>query len=243
MVISYARPEMGDFSNAKKQDTVENAGNDNLSFAVFKPQDLQKLNDLQKLDTPQGQHQADKSSILPSLEIAGAFNKGTMSDADAELILAGMRKKTADPLASAQAHEGEKLWRRSPYKNLTEDGEYGCAASLGVMLKEMGHRFQTSPLAAGLYNNLRDSGWSRSSMNMAQPGDVIFGEKLGRDANKGGGAGHIAMVVGKDSRGNLIVADNNGAEGGVWSIRPLTESFKPERYNMNALKVIRPPRG
>lgn len=237
MVISYARPDMGDFSNARKQDSVENSSNDNLSFAVFKPTDLQKLNGTQ------GQNQADKASILPSLEIAGAFNKGTMSDADAELILANMRKKTADPLTAAQAHEGDKLWRRSPYKNLTGDGEYGCAASLGVMLKDMGHKFQTSPLAAGLYNNLRDSGWSRSSMNMAKPGDVIFGEKLGRDASKGGGAGHIAMVVGRDASGNLLVADNNGAEGGVWSIRPLTESFKPDRYDMGALKVIRPPRG
>ena len=146
----------------------------------------------------------------------------------------------SDLPSRAASYVDQKLWQRTPYKDIVGNGDYGCAASLGYFLNRNGVNVEPSPLAVGLKNNLQRIGW-RADHNLAgaEVGSVIYGNKIGRQANKGGGAGHIAIVVGR-SNGQLMVADNNADAGGTWSIRPLSESFKQERYDYSRLTVLHP---
>jgi hypothetical protein len=143
-------------------------------------------------------------------------------------------------LSKAQQLEGQKLWVNTPYSDIVGNGEFGCAASLGKFLNGIGERVKPSPLAVGLKNNLlATNNWTatRYQNDDIAPGSVIFGTKAGRGKEIGGGASHIAIVVGKQN-GQLMVADNNGKLGGRWDIRPLRESFPAERYNYSRLQVL-----
>jgi hypothetical protein len=175
--------------------------------------------------------EGDNNLAEPALAIAGDR---------AEVIPADYRSHSSTT-GLAREFEGQKLWAKTPYKDIVDNGEAGCAASLGVFLKAAGYRFEPSPLAVGLRNNLREAGWRPTSMDNATAGDVVYGNKIGRVASQGGGAGHIAVIVGRRGDGEVMVADNNAKEGGVWSIRPLKESFPPERYNYSRLQFLKPP--
>ncbi|HMW91227.1 MAG TPA: hypothetical protein PKE54_14450 [Candidatus Obscuribacter sp.] len=185
-------------------------------------------------------------SILPNFGLAKESDRNM---AEPALAFAGERpdimqaafRGHRSTTALARDFEGQKLWANTPYKDIVDNGEAGCAASLGVFLKAAGYRFETSPLAVGLKNNLRAAGWHPTSMDNATAGDVVYGNKIGRVASQGGGAGHIAVIVGRRGDGEVMVADNNAKEGGVWSIRPLKESFPPERYNYGRLQFLKPP--
>lgn len=175
--------------------------------------------------------EGDKNLAAPALALAGE---------QPEVMQAAYRNHRSTT-GLAREFEGQKLWARTPYKDIVDNGEAGCAASLGVFLKAAGYNFETSPLAVGLRNNLRDAGWRPTSMDNATAGNVVYGNKIGRIASQGGGAGHIAVIVGRRGDGEIMVADNNAKEGGIWSIRPLKESFPPERYNYSRLQFLKPP--
>lgn len=195
-----------------------------------------------------GNNNAD--SFLPKLEWGVQSNNG---DATLQLI----RDRAGDSTAAkpgtlsneefvrravdkAQQLEGQKLWVNTPYSDIVGNGEFGCAASLGRFLNGIGERVKPSPLAVGLKNNLLAThNWtaSRYQNDNIAPGSVIFGTKAGRGNEIGGGASHIAIVVGRQN-GQLMVADNNGKIGGKWDIRPMSESFPAERYNYSRLQVL-----
>lgn len=171
----------------------------------------------------------ERSSDSPAARIANLSNQ--------EFVRRAVQK--------AEQLEGQKLWLNTPYADIVGNGEFGCAASLGKFLNGIGERVKSSPLALGLKNNLlATNNWtaSRYRNDDIAPGSVIFGTKIGRSNEVGGGASHIAFVVGKRN-GQLMVADNNGRDGGKWAIRPLSESFPPERYTYSRLQVLqRKPR-
>lgn len=208
--------------------------------AVFKPEEAMQFTQgmNRQMATASDRLSQGDNAILPKYEnVAFLFGKKDESESSGKLT--DFQRRV---LAGAENMQGEKLWQRTPYKDIVADGDAGCAAALGYFLNKQGIRVETSPLANGLKNNLISAGWKRAGNDVehAPIGSVIYGGKIGRDAAAGGGAAHIAVVVG-NRNGVIMVADNNSKQGGRWDIRPLSESFKPSLYNYSSLQVLKPP--
>jgi len=202
-----------------------------LQDAVYRPNSVSADSLLPKLDWGDQSNSGDATvQLARALSANSASSKPQLSNEE-------FVRKALD---KAEQLEGQKLWVNTPYSDIVGNGEFGCAASLGRFLNSIGERVKPSPLALVLKNNLLAThNWtaSRYQNDDIAPGSVIFGTKAGRSGEVGGGASHIAFVVGKQN-GQLMVADNNAKLGGKWDIRPLTESFPPERYNYSRLQVL-----
>lgn len=208
--------------------------------AVFKPEEAMQLTQSmnRQMATASDRLSQGDNAILPKYENV-AFLFGKKDESESSGRLTDFQRRV---LSGAENMQGEKLWQKTPYKDIVADGDAGCAAALGYFLNKQGIRVETSPLANGLRNNLLSAGWKRAGNDVqhAEVGSVIYGGKIGRDAAAGGGAAHIAVVVG-NRNGVVMVADNNSKQGGRWDIRPLSESFKPSLYNYSTLQVLKPP--
>ncbi len=208
--------------------------------AVFKPEEAMQLTQSmnRQMATASDRLSQGDNAILPKYENV-AFLFGKKDESESSGRLTDFQRRV---LSGAENMQGEKLWQKTPYKDIGGDGDAGCAAALGYFLNKQGIRVETSPLANGLRNNLLSAGWKRAGNDVqhAEVGSVIYGGKIGRDAAAGGGAAHIAVVVG-NRNGVVMVADNNSKQGGRWDIRPLSESFKPSLYNYSTLQVLKPP--
>lgn len=208
--------------------------------AVFKPEEAMQITQgmNRQMATASDRLSQGDNAILPKYENV-AFLFGKKDESESSGRLTDFQRRV---LSGAENMQGEKLWQKTPYKDIVADGDAGCAAALGYFLNKQGIRVETSPLANGLRNNLLSAGWKRAGNDVqhAPVGSVIYGGKIGRDAAAGGGAAHIAVVVG-NRNGVVMVADNNSKQGGRWDIRPLSESFKPSLYNYSTLQVLKPP--
>lgn len=210
--------------------------------AVFKPEEAMQFTqglNRQSAAASERLSQGD-NAILPKYDnVAFLFGRKNENDGESASRLTDFQRRV---LAGAENLQGEKLWQKTPYKDIVDNGDAGCAAALGYFLNKQGIRVEPSPLAIGLKNNLLAAGWRRAGndVNHAEVGSIIYGGKLGRNAAAGGGAAHIAVVV-SNRNGVVMVADNNSKLGGKWDIRPLSESFKPSLYNYNSLTVLKPP--
>lgn len=208
--------------------------------AVFKPEEAMQFTQgmNRQVATASDRLSQGDNAILPKFENV-AFLFGKKDESESSGRLTDFQRRV---LSGAENMQGEKLWQKTPYKDIVADGDAGCAAALGYFLNRQGIRVETSPLANGLKNNLLSAGWKRAGNDVqhAEVGSVIYGGKKGRDAAAGGGAAHIAVVVGNRD-GVIMVADNNSKQGGRWDIRPLSESFKPSLYNYSTLQVLKPP--
>lgn len=210
--------------------------------AVFKPEEAMQFTQGLNRQTATASERLSQgeNAILPKYDnVSFLFGRKNENDSASAGRLTDFQRRV---LAGAEDMQGEKLWKKTPYKDIVANGDAGCAAALGYFLNRQGIRVETSPLASGLKDNLLAAGWRRGGNDVknAPVGAVIYGGKIGRDAEAGGGAAHIAVVVG-NRNGVIMVADNNSKQGGKWDIRPLSESFKPSLYNYSSLTVLKPP--
>lgn len=141
-------------------------------------------------------------------------------------------KPPGERIAKAAAdYEGEELWRQSPYKKLTVDGKFGCAASASVALEHAGYKYANSPTVGGLDAQLQNHGWTVHKAKDAQPGDVMVAYN-GKDWRKGGGDAHVGIVA--EDGG---VYNNSKRNNHRWTNEPAGVAFGDygNRY------VLRPP--
>ncbi len=139
-------------------------------------------------------------------------------------------------VASAQAAEGEKLWRAEA--TATRNGRLGCAISTSEVLAQAGLDINKETGACALVEQLQDRGWNKIAVTQAQPGDVIYGAKPGKAAAAGGGNAHVG-IVGERQDGKLMVYANVSATG-RWTHESANRAFSPNRFG-NQIWAFRPP--
>lgn len=139
-------------------------------------------------------------------------------------------------VASAQAAEGEKLWRAEA--TATKNGRLGCAISTSEVLAQAGLDINKETGACALVEQLQDRGWNKVAVSQAQPGDVIYGAKPGKAAAAGGGNAHVG-IVGERQDGKLMVYANVSATG-RWTHESANRAFSPNRFG-NQIWAFRPP--
>jgi hypothetical protein len=139
-------------------------------------------------------------------------------------------------VASAQAAEGEKLWRAEA--TATRNGRLGCAISTSEVLAQAGLDINKETGACALVEQLQDRGWNKVAVSQAQPGDVIYGAKPGKVAAAGGGNAHVG-IVGERQDGKLMVYANVSATG-RWTHESANRAFSPNRFG-NQIWAFRPP--
>jgi hypothetical protein len=139
-------------------------------------------------------------------------------------------------VASAQAAEGEKLWRAEA--TATRNGRLGCAISTSEVLAQAGLDINKETGACALVEQLQDRGWNKVAVSQAQPGDVIYGAKPGKVAAAGGGNANVG-IVGERQDGKLMVYANVSATG-RWTHESANRAFSPNRFG-NQIWAFRPP--
>ncbi|GEM_PF-1794705 len=139
-------------------------------------------------------------------------------------------------VASAQAAEGEKLWRSEA--TATKNGRLGCAISTSEVLAQAGLDINKETGACALVEQLQDRGWNKVAVSQARPGDVIYGAKPGKAAAAGGGNAHVG-IVGERQDGKLMVYANVSATG-RWTHESANRAFSPNRFG-NQIWAFRPP--
>ncbi len=139
-------------------------------------------------------------------------------------------------VASAQAAEGEKLWRAEA--TATRNGRLGCAISTSEVLAQAGLDIDKETGACALVEQLQDRGWNKVAVSQAQPGDVIYGARPGKEAAAGGGNAHVG-IVGERQDGKLMVYANVSATG-RWTHESANRAFSPNRFG-NQIWAFRPP--
>jgi hypothetical protein len=178
------------------------------------------------------------NALLPKMDVPESASMQFAANDRGAKVLSDAPSSLDALLKASQAREGQKIWARTPFARMVDDGLVGCAASLSKVLNEGGERVKPSPLAFGLKQNLKAAGRIERPFSEVAVGDVVYGTKTGRNAKKGGGASHIAPITGVEN-GRVTVSDNFGQAGGIWTKRPIEESFKPDRYDYSKLVVLK----
>lgn len=135
---------------------------------------------------------------------------------------------------AAEKNAGTKPWADSKYSPQVENGRLAGAASVSMVLQDLGYNYADSANVGKLSDQLVKQGWSMVPADQAKPGDVVYGGKLGKDWRAGGGNAHVG-IIGKDGK----VWHNNSASG-KWQQDSMADSFPESKYG-NQVWVLRPP--
>lgn len=149
---------------------------------------------------------------------------------------------------TASEHLGDKLWDPD-YREVTEDGELGCAVSVSEVLIESGAvgKMGVKESVAALDTALRKKGWTQVPENESiKAGYVMIGYKDGTNWKEGGGNAHVGIVS------DLGFIWNNSSRvglGGIaeplwdaeprWIAEPKTIALRPWKYNRTY--ALKPP--
>ena len=134
-------------------------------------------------------------------------------------------------VACARDVEGDKLW--TDYSEATRNGRLGCAISTSKVLRSAGLDIPKITGAAALVDTLEDKGWKKVDVSRAKPGDVIYGEKPGTNAHKGGGNAHVGIVEGYDSGSKKLMVYANVSRTGKWTNSTSSSAFSSRSFGDN----------
>lgn len=134
-------------------------------------------------------------------------------------------------VACARAEEGEKLW--TEFSSATRNGRLGCAISTSTVLRAAGLDIPKITGAAALVDKLEDKGWKKVDVSQAKPGDVIYGEKPGKNARAGGGNAHVGIVEGYDRDSKKLMVYANVSRTGKWTNSTSSRAFSPRSFGDN----------
>lgn len=139
----------------------------------------------------------------------------------------------------SRSNVGVPLWARSPWANVVEGGNLGCAASVSMVLKQMGIPVPGSAGVVELSRQLRSVGYQQipiGSVSQYRPGDIVFGAT----GSGSGGNGHIG-IIGEVGNGQALVYENSSSSG-RWTRNTVQSSgsFVPgQRFGQGELFVLR----
>ena len=135
---------------------------------------------------------------------------------------------------AAEKNAGTKPWADSKYSPQVENGRLAGAASVSMVLQDLGYKYADSANVGKLSEQLIKQGWSMVPADQAKPGDVVYGGRLGKDWRAGGGNAHVG-IVGKDGK-----VWHNDSASGKWQQDSMADSFPEGKYG-NQVWVLRPP--
>lgn len=221
LVENYAKQIVGD----KNPDhiTPEDAGKIGLAMLMGRVPTEAEFNN------PNYKAYTEATQNFYQLARAGQFGPGP-------IIVTEHNRKL---VAAARGNVGEALWAQSPWAGVCEGGNLGCAASVSMVLKELGVRVTGSASVVELSNQLAAAGYDRipiTSMSQYRPGDVVYGATGGG----GGGNGHIG-IIGEVTNGQVWQYDNSSSTG-QWTHHTVQQggSFVPGgRFGQGELFVMR----
>ncbi|MBX9666098.1 MAG: C40 family peptidase [Candidatus Obscuribacterales bacterium] len=180
-----------------------------------------------------------KLGFLPGVESLPDVHFSILDD------LASVSKREKPPLATtrevnekianaAQGLDGKRPWAHTKYEPQLQNGRLAGAASVSTVLQNLGYKYADSANVGTLSNQLLKQGWKMVTLSEAQPGDVVYGGKVGTDWRKGGGNAHVG-VVGEDGK-----FWHNQSATGLWTADSIRDGFPKEQY-ANQVWVLRPP--
>ncbi len=170
--------------------------------------------------------------FLPDVEFSILKELASTSDTDKHPAkLSAINEKIAK---AAQAADGKKPWAETKYEPQVQNGRLAGAASVSTLLQDLGYKYADSANVGTLSSQLVKQGWKMLPLSEAQPGDVVYGGKVGKDWRKGGGNAHVG-IVGQD--GQLL---HNQSSTGLWKADSIKDSFPKDQYG-NQIWVLRPP--
>ena len=143
-------------------------------------------------------------------------------------------------VVQSQSALGQKLWAATPWADLTNNGDLGCAAAVSKVLLDSDVKLPGSPAVVVLVKQLADIGWQRIGISNAgqyRSGDVVYGTV----GDGSGGHAHVGII--KVIDGHAWVYENDSSSG-KWVFSTLGEShsFVPgARFPSGHLFVMRPP--
>ncbi len=144
-------------------------------------------------------------------------------------------KVVNDKIANAaQGLDGKQPWAHTKYEPQVQNGRLAGAASVSTILQNLGYNNADSANVGTLSNQLLKQGWKMVPLSEAQPGDVVYGGKVGKDWRQGGGNAHVG-IVGEDGK-----FWHNQSATGLWKADSIRDGFPKEQYG-NQVWVLRPP--
>jgi len=135
---------------------------------------------------------------------------------------------------AAEKNDGTQPWTDTKYTPNVQNGRLAGAAAVSTILQDLGYKGADSANVGKLSDQLIKEGWQMVPLDKAQPGDVIYGGRLGKDWRAGGGNAHVG-IIGKDGE----VWHNDSATGN-WQKDSVASSFPEGKYG-NQVWVLRPP--
>lgn len=129
---------------------------------------------------------------------------------------------------------GQRLWAKTKFARVVQNGNLGCAASVSECLQRAGFAYANDAGVGGLVDRLTRNGWTKHAFHEAKPGDVIYGHK-GSGWRNGGGNAHIG-IMGENGH-----AYANSSGNGKWIHAPV-ERIIGSRFGQNRF-CLRAPGG
>lgn len=135
---------------------------------------------------------------------------------------------------AAERNAGTMPWMDTKYTPQVQNGRLAGAAAVSMVLQDLGYKYADSANVGKLSSQLEKQGWTKIPLDQAQPGDIIYGGRVGKDWRAGGGNAHIG-IVGQDGK-----VWHNVSSTGNWQADSQDSSFPPAKYG-NQIWVLRPP--